>query len=777
MTLRCTLTTPSGEIVDLSSSLSIHGMSTITAHPELDLGIMGHGGVQLVMYDTDGELRSLFETATVQPPDTLGPPPQWVVVIDRENDDGGSERLFGGILRVPESISYDNKSKQVSVEAYSYSKVLESISCDSIMRPKRTRTASIAIGNNYIVFPSASDKTDLQVGDIVSLTDALGNTNEFTIRDQLAVGSTAIGVTVVADSAHTGSTFELVTRFPRDANPVAIATAIAAAAGITLDDSSFVFPSTSAVNPVPIQTPVTLKGLSTARVPISLVPTGSTLRASFPTELDSVRRSLSSPSGEWTDSGVYSNNFQRDWVPYLLTEPVTILDRARMTPGTNGTIQADTNEQPSFFYGYDAVFCDVQAYTGGTVGEIHDIRQNSSGSMTLRYYKAGSLVYTLSTLAYGYQYSAWIEWDPYNDVPWISWQSTLDATNLPVSRNVGWYGGGAIHYTDTTKSGQLRFCRGLGTNGYMLFYEGITKENLSAPGVIYPNSGNLNFINPATKAVDLSVPFALGWPLLCTARYSAGYLSFQYQHGTSVSVAIYRVDAGKIALGDASGVTLCGGYLVSTVLGTYRTFQSVMTLSDARKVVVGYAGGAWYVLSPTYDGVIRYAAFEDQSCASAAAKLAAVVNSIVNITPLNSMQFKNRLTLATGEIVADLDAPLTDIEHPISDSYRASVSVIVKIDDGTEVTVVMGDKSKSASRLEIKSKLLTTVGEAVAVASSTLAFVANIKSQRDVSLIDSGERLELFQRVTLAGVAYAIYGIDRNIGDGTVDLTLLEVTP
>jgi len=208
---------------------------------------------------------------------------------------------------------------------------------------------------------------------------------------------------------------------------------------------------------------------------------------------------------------------------------------------------------------------------------------------------------------------------------------------------------------------------------------------------------------------------------------------------------------------------------------SFRCYLTVFALTGARTIVAGYAGGEWFVLSLRYDGVIRYADFSDMSCADAASQLAIVTNSIVNVDAFKILSLKNRTGLGRGEAVRDLDVLIEDEEFPLSEVYRASVSVSGKLNSGGNVLVVVGDEGGSASRLAINSELISTSGMAVATAIATLQFVSAIRSQREVTVPDEGEALVFGDRVTIGGKSMVVYKSELDIEGQIQHLTLLEV--
>jgi hypothetical protein len=207
-------------------------------------------------------------------------------------------------------------------------------------------------------------------------------------------------------------------------------------------------------------------------------------------------------------------------------------------------------------------------------------------------------------------------------------------------------------------------------------------------------------------------------------------------------------------------------------LGTHARLTR-WTLPTGRTILAGWAGGEWFLVSFRFDGVIRYADFSESSCAAAARDLGVVVNAIVDVSAFRTLSLRGRLGLGSGDSVADIGTPIEEIERPLSDFYRASVSVTVN-SSADEPDVVAGDTGDSARRLELSSDLVTTPGMAVAAAVSTFQFCSRIRAQRDVTIGDTGRAVFPFQRVTLRGKEWVVYKVETDLAENESDLVLLE---
>lgn len=759
--LKCSIRSPGGDELDVSPLLDVGGMSTITFEPEQDLGVIAHGDMQLALQDIGGAASGFLSGAAAGD--------IYEVIFERERIDGSWERLFGGILD-PISVSYDKKTLVLTVDAWSYSKLLERTPANTIKRALATKTASINSGSRVLSFlANSSETSDIVAGDSVRLTDAQGNSGDFII-DSITSATQAL-TTEPASANLTNCIAVVTTPYYRDKTPAQLAALIAAALAMDLDGSDFALDLAS----YPIVTPLVIAGGSSAAQPASLVPRGTTLVATFDVADSANRKVCASPSTPWA-VGLLTNSFQADWTPYLTAEPGTIQERAT---GPD-MITADWNAQGP--YSGARYVAECVAYTAGVDTAVGDrwqlhtdrtfVSPNNFDRLLL--YKNGSQVAVLESANVGATppafatYHAWIEWDTVNNVPWISWQLVMPGATDPTIRKLGWWqgtGANVFHAVSTAKSGQLRFSRGLGA-GHLLFYDcPISLATGSAPtGTLETRDATDAFVLTGL-GVDHSIPFGLGYPLLWTARAWNGYLVFQFQQGETVRLAMYETGTfGFVA-----------AYTIASEIKSFRCYLTLFALADGRTIIAGYAGGEWFVLSLRYDGVIRYANFDGKSCAAALAQVALITNSIVNVDEFKTLKLANRRGLGRGEPIGTLDFVLEEDVFAISELYRSSVEVKGTLDTGGSIAVIVGDEGDSARRLSLSAELVTTSGMAVATAIATYQFFAAIGGQRDLTARDDGDALKFGDVVLRNDKKHVVYKGERDLEQQIQHLTLLEV--
>jgi len=705
---RCIITSPLGVELDVSELLEIGAMGTISWAPESDLTVMAHGDFSLALDNSDGRVEELLGPA--QPGDL------YEMILSREGSVGW-DRVFGGILDLPYSLVYDDKDKLATIECYSFSKLLERTSAEPIKRTLASKTASITEATRTLVFLTG-ETADLLPGDIVKLDSGTGRTEEMVI-DKITSSSQAI-VTKDAGSTFSSALVTVETPYYHDKTPAYLLDLVADECGLELDASDLSLD----VATFPIATPMTLEGLNITEIPVSLVPTGTTVLATFGAADETNRKSSAAPTTAWTD-GAASNTPQGDWTPYLLSEPASIMASALGGAYDNGASAWDhTNSH---------VFYVVQVATG-----------SPSFLQRLHLYRDSTDLGFWHSVVDGESYNtARCEYDPVNDRVWVSSYGT-DGT-----RKFSWIpaAGGAFTSYDATRSGEMRLCR---LHNVLILVDDVTEA--------------MRFYDLTSLTLIREITFPYGLPVAWSIRAWDEWFVFLVDEDGRSRVVIY----------ETSGWTFVSAYLLSPNK-TYRRFLTIQTLTDGRQVGIIFAGMEWFVFSLRYDGVVRYADFDGASCGQAANDLAIVTNSIVNVDNFKVFSLKNRLALGRNDAVDNIGTAITSKRRPVSEMYRASVSVTGQSPSNEDIKVIVGDTGDSARRLEISSNFATTYGIAVATAIATQQFVERIQGQWDVTADDDGPVLKFGDRVTMGDRSLFVYKAEVDLEQQQQHLTLLEV--
>ena len=759
-----TITSPQGTTLDVSANLEIGQLGSISTSPESDLGILAHGDMAMTLDNSTGELEAFLEGA--------GPSDTYNVFLSRQREDGSQwDRMFGGVLDLPYSLSYDDMAKTAHVVAYSYSKKLERTPADGtagatsvLRRDLDGKTASIAADSSILNF-LAGDTADLEIGDVVELNDGT-TTEQFTIGQ--INGTSETRTTRASTGAFTGAYASVVTPFRHDQSPLSLlddVTGIAAEAGVEFNSEV----STVELADFPIATPLSLAGLTLLATPTAMwadvVSSANVVQTSFKAATAITKyKYLGSPDGVWAD-GTTSQIPRFDWTPYLWTKPATVLAGATEGYTDTGTYSADHSGSRYFWITF------TNAGTPGMCLVVNQVGQASFVPVSTDYNTDVS-----ST-----------EFDPASGRVFISYYRK---SNALVQEFLYWtQAGGYVWMSTAGTGGHLRSIRYLNTN-LLCFVD------------IYTNA--LKFFSGADCTVNTLPPWkgVIDWPNTTDHIYhwtmrawgtgeSVGgvqgtrWLTFLV--GRRNETWVWVVETA----GDVRYWRIVAEYRLSyrgpdisdsaSSLEQFRrrpnVHSTVFQNGDGEQMYYVFISGDAFVLATRYAGVVRYADFKDSSCAKAARDVATCINSVVDFNQFGVMTVRNRKALGDADPVMDLGVPLTSTRYPISEVYRSSVTVKGRDSNGQEISETQGASGDSARRLTIESDLITTPGMALACAITTLQFVSQIREQRDVTVIDDGTPLAVFDRVTMGGKTWLIYKLETDLEQQIHAMTLLELQP
>lgn len=742
---RLTIQSPTGEVLDASRYLEIGQIGDVECSPESDLGILTHGEMSLPLDNSDGVVEEFLRDATVTD--------RYDVILEREKPDGsgGWDRLFGGVLDLPYSLSYDDKDKTAAVTAYSYSKQLERTPATGIRRTIGSKTASINGGTTSMAFlAGASQTADIAIGDVIRLNNGQ-NIEDYQIA--LIVDADHAEVLEASNGTFIAAYAEITTQFYRDKGPEFLLQEIATASGVSLnnlDIGSPLFPS-------PVATPLSMANLGLLVVPRSLIAEEvagvHTITAAWRKTLTSqyyIKKTLASPTSAWVFE-MEDGEVLLDWTPYKLTRPSNLVQTYHnISSSDTGSIAVDYST-------FDIYYIQVVSGTRHLFKTLNDMgsadpNDDDSVNEDVRAVEVDSATGRVFLCFYRKGNAAIQKFRYYDG-------TFHDIATVGVG---GWLR--CIRYYNSTRIVRVD----VNTNDLHI-YDGTLPTGAVAEKVL--------------RWAGLSTDRVMHWTMRTWGVGADGgalYLSVIFKRDQSSWVALYDA-RGPIAdwrpmaeyrVSTQPPFTYSGLKISNTRAEAY---QTVMTMPTGEQFAVGHSGGQWFVLAKHYAGVIPYADFSDSSCAKAARDVVTCINSFVNFDQFGVMTVTNRSAIGRGDIVADLGVPLTSERRPVSDLYRASVEVTGTATNGDAVREVQGKDGDSARRLTVSSDLITTGGMALAVASTTLQFVGAIRQQLDVTVPDDGTPLAVFDRVLLYGRPWVIYKLNTDLEMQLHTMTLLEL--
>lgn len=707
-----TLRAPNRRPVDLTAAINARAVGSISESVEDTLLSLSHSSMTMTLDDPRGELWGLFSQAQ--------PDERWEITVDRQTKRRRPfmERVFGGVLDLPWSLSRDLKARTIDLQVFSYSKVMEQASAENVKRTFAALTGSIASGATALTL---SDTTGLQRNDVVKLDNGTGTTEELTISE--VTGSTTATTKANASNTFTTATATVSTPYYRDVTPEAVVDLLVAEAGFSADSVNVM----AQVASYPVPTPVSEKGSRGFASGKSLTVRGGSLEWTSA----SPRQVATSPTAGWT-AGTASAQGVFDWSPYYATEPGTIKSLQ------NALGQRDDGSQITRYNNVSA-----RTYAPTTTATQFTIDDDTSATLV-----------TIDTVASGGYSWAFLEYDPVNDGIWSSYKrgdgtrealefydfSTTAQSDIDVAAGV---------------TGRLRCCRAL---GIMVVHAGTTFRVYDLATKVLTRIVNL----PA-EAANLAM-----WSLrvfdgfVCVTGQDAngnGSRAFFWESTNWTFVKSYALTTIRQGLGSAIG----GGLIPHVV---------PFTLADGQEVAVVDAIGTMLVLSRRYDGVIPYADGSSKSCAALLAEIAGLMIQSLDVTPYEVVRFRPRM--ASGAAIASLDDPLDGDEQPLWDDYRASFKITGKDSAGVDIEFIAGDSGDSARRGDRSVAIALTSGMAQTVAEAANSFFSVKRRQVDGTWIEPHRRVRPYDIVRTLGRDWIVLESQLDAINGEQDLKLVE---
>lgn len=702
-----TLLLPNGSTMDVTDRATF-GIGTMTRAVEDDLTELVHSDIELTLNDPDGVIADLF--AEAKPTDT------YEVIIDRETQKRRPkyERVFAGILDLPWSLSIDRQDRSVSMQVFSYSKLLERESAEPIRRNVTGLAGSVSSGTATVTLTSGNTD-DLAAGDEIMLTD---DNNEETRTIQSVDSSSQVTTTENWSDSFTAAELELLTPYHRNMTIAALVALLFEQAGITSYDIDI----TQQLAGFPIGTKLNTDGLPATEVPISIVEDTGKIHIGYST---AQRKSATTPqSGFSTESS--DPDAQGDWRPYG-SEPVSILEDPSVDGGQIAWDHANARK-----------YTLVDELTPGPPQDI----------ASLKLFRNGSEIKILDT--YGatnaQHLNRSIEYDPTEDRVWYTYRRHDDS-----DEELGYYDvstTGAVNIGSNAADGMRR----LNTLGYMAHQRGTT----------------LRFYRIDTKAEQASITVPDRW-FAWTMRELSGQIIGLYRKSGAWRCRVLDSDTlDQVADYEVSAST-------GASQGTPPFYFAFLTLFDdtSETVGVGFAGGEYFVLSKSFAGVVPYADFDGMSCGAALRELAIMSASFVTVDENRVGSFKARSFMPTG-LVRDLDDVLERVTTPVWELYRSSVTVSGDTEADTEIRQTGGETGDSANRLELSLSIPITDSLAMALANLYVSYLSAVRKQEDVKVPEDGDLIQPLDLVRLDGTRYLVLEARTDLEDREQELVLVE---
>lgn len=725
---------PGGEVFDLTDRLSKNGIGKIVEAVEEDFLELTHGDMAITLRNDDGAIDRFFRH--------LAPGDLYEITVERDAPSGRLhfERLFGGILDLPWSLRFDRVEKTASVQVFSYSKLLERISGETVRRPVTGMTGQ-ATAAGVTVSNITPNTSELHPGDDLKLTTSLGLTETQTIRQ--ITNSTSVVITASwSNTFAAGTPMEVATPYHRDRSVSFIAGEIFDAAGVTSQNID----ATTPISEYPIATPM---AKSDYDQPSTL---GIVKDATFLSVRSNVITSQITPTQKFTATRpdslwVYTAGavtLISDWTPYYETEPANfpLLEEGSNDDGEKAAADHENNRKYSLLtFG--------SPYTGVNF-------RRDTGTVNVVIVIGG----TATTTVYTSQ-----EYCPDTDHVWVSITGkTADAWDFVRVYDVA---GALVATVETTRSGKLRYLRRL---GLMVLHErdmGATGGGARTTNLHLYNASTRAFMRTVQVPVDLAV-----WSLRV----------FDLPGGERWIVGIYSDTPNqttRVRLWDDQFVEKADYKISDRVIGS-SGLKGYVTIWKDPVTAIEYpiiaTSGELLVLAKGYAGVVPYADFDGLSCGGAIKELALATLTYATVDPYKAGSLQSRLVsnaLRRARPI-DLDAPIRHTSWPLWEFYRTSAEINGTDATGVAFSVIRGTTGDSQHRISLDSKIVATTSLAEIVAEAYSALLSRKVTQEEVEVNETGTPIHVLDYVRLSGIVYLVIESTYSPTRRTYSLRLVE---
>lgn len=760
---------PDGVREHVTDWIDMSAIGELTESLEDELLVLTHGDFELSIRDPNGYWAGLLRDSKLSD--------VWHVVIERETLERRPkwERIFGGILQTPETFELDRQSSIVSVQAFSYSKVLERGSAEDTRRDIGIQSASGTSGTAVLTLDPGTATTDeFVVGDLVTLRDG---SNSETHRIVSIASATSITVSVNLTNTYTAATLTLDTPYPRDIDLTSLAEQLFDIAGIK--ETNVQVEHIEA--PEGVSSPPYRSGWFSDIVD----PDHDSFlrRESDPETVEVMVHSDATYRATGPTSGFAAGGpdlAKGDWTPYADTEPASLVNV--------DTVFGDTQSLNTRLIQNDPAGVVQQRCFDHANGDYYELWDPWSTPKP-EIMKNGVAVQTLDH--YDTLYFINNDFDPTTGLVVLSF-AVFDPVHLPTgtyNHAVAWYDPVADTYGDTLDSGA-----GMTTNKRD---GGGGVRTIARHGVVAIQRLNVDdtfkLFYPGSAPIDFwRDDGAGGYAISRTTPEVHPPLDMWTMRAFDDFIAVLYGDTWVAGFPDGpggwSGAMRCRVINWSTLetaadfqvvpdvpFGT-KSYLTTFVTTNGQEVVVGNVGGQMFTIARSFVGTVPYADFDGLSCGGALRDMALATVSYLYVDNFQIGFLQSRSNRA-GSSVRITDASIEKhIERSMHEQYVASVAITGTEDDGTEFEVLEGDTGDSAHRAELSSSIVTSAGQASSVASAYAALLSGDRRQHDIDT-RGGARLHANELWWFEGRLYRVISSALDIAKDSQSVKMIETTP
>lgn len=711
---------PGGVVFDITARIEVGGIGTITESTEEDFLELAHGDVELEIDNADGAMDRFF--SGVQPTDL------YEVTIDRAAESGRLryDRLFGGVLDLPWSLTFDRAERICRVQAFSFSKLLERTSGETVRRTfAASLVGTVAAASKNV---TGTDTAGMLPGDEITMISSSASETQVIAT---VTGGTTLTTVTAWTNAFTAASMTVDTPYYRNKPPEFLSVALFTAAGVTIG----LVPRRAPLSAFPVPTPMNNEGLA------------PNFRTTFMIRAGKIAvndRAAVDPRSAWINQG-YPNTFAKvDWTGSRDVEPAAVYT----TPDGEDNGRTMVNWATGDIWDYRAAGANFHLSKNG-------VQQGPDG------------------VAFGTNFESCCEFPPEAGQPWFSHvRATSGGTK---DGKLMYWDGAAFQDIDASHGGFLRYLRRLKLVAFHEFDPGTGGSG----GSTIKRTTNLHLYDPATRLKVKTVTVPLGL-LAWTLRVFGDWIGALYALGPTTRLIVWNKNWSVVA--DLEVAQKASVYPKDTNLTAgidlWTAYLTVFTEPDTGiEVLCGAAGGQIFVAATYFAGVFEYADFSGLSVAGALREVALGTISYVNVDHQKIGNLKTRL-LADPVAAASaprLDAPIDNESWPLWEFYRTSAEVTGRTSAGDEISKIAGDTGDSQHRMSISSQLIQSDGLAEVVATFYVGLLSRKLRQEEVTVHETGQLLHVLDFVRMDGIVWLIVELSLDVEERQHDLRLIEV--
>lgn len=720
------ITDTNGTKFDVTDRVGMDSLGTLTEEVEDDLTQLTHSDITLTLDDFDGAMSAIFTGAS------RGDAYEVVIIRETAKRRIKFERVFAGIVSVPLGIKRDTKSRMLSLDCYSYSKLCELTSAETVKRSIGSVTGSTTTGFTTLTLSSTAQ---MAAGDLITLTGASAN-QQFTVTS--VTSSTELTVQTASSYTFVSVPVMLDTPWYRGTTVQDLADVMFPLAGIP-DNKVNVSQELSSV---PFASDPSVVGLP-ATVPAGMLENNAnSLRVYAGSTIHDY--SASSLTSGWTDNG--ATTAKCDWRPYLTTAPATLRAVNGADDGTRAWDYSGGN-----YYELQTSGNDLQLLKNGVL--LVTVVTKFANDQWVGYSLDVDNAATEIWVGYWYQrFNASAEF--------LDWRSALKVYNAA----------GVLQRTPSGNGGYIRAVR----SGSLVAVLAPELSGLSfADGIITWNQP-IKLYTSGTTTVALT----LGTSFVATQDSDDNPILWTFRKFATFYACIRRtVDLrSMVDIWDAT----TGEFLSAIEIAPTLSSRNMATVFDvggtATPNYFGYCGGGYFTVSTEFSSVIPYADFTGKSVAAAARDLAVVSGAHFYVDEYKTAVIVGRDSdpIRSTEPI-ELDDPLDQVTMPVWEWLRSGVKVTGTDESGADVEASVGEIGDSALTLQVSVGLPLTGGLAGALANSYYAALGVSRTQTDEEIVEPEDRpVRVLDLVSRGGTRYRVLRVETNFAEETQRLQLAE---